>query len=102
MIRQAEMSDADVNKAVKSARTALKAAETKAQRELNKATQEAFEKYDGSVDVERSARENTIKRAQKAADDLMRKARESYNKKLDDLRSKAGQWAELVPRNVPL
>jgi vacuolar-type H+-ATPase subunit H len=99
---KAEMSDAEVNKAVKAARTALKAAETKAQKALNKATQEAFERFDGSVDVERAARENAIKRAQRAAEDSMRKARETYNKKLDDLRSEAGQWADLVPRNIPL
>lgn len=101
MIRRAGLSDREILDAVSAAKKALKAAETRAQRQSHKLTEQAFDKFDGADDVGRAARENAILRAQRKASEAMSKARRTYNQKLEDLRAKAGPWGDLIPQNIP-
>jgi hypothetical protein len=89
------MTDTDVLNAVQKARTAFKAATTRANKRYNVAADEAFTFY-GSTDVEQAARNNTIQRADRERWDTIKKAEIKLRATLADIKAKAGMWADLV------
>lgn len=91
------MTDQQVLAAVDRAKRAFKTAETKAQRRFYKEREEA-RNFFGSSDVEQAARHNAIHRAEAVLDNELSTARIRLIDALEDLRERAGEWADLVPR----
>ena len=90
------MNDGHVLDEVAAAKRACKSTETTANRRL------AAEKIrvrsffvDSDSDVERAAKHNAIKRAEAAFDETMSAAK--IIDRLETLRVRAGEWADLVP-----
>lgn len=94
------MTGAEVYKVIDNAKRALKTAETKARRYHKAAVDEAWRFFGNSpaTDVERAAKHNAIKRADATLDADMADARIAYIDKIEKLRERAGEWADLVPR----
>ena len=91
------MTDRQVLVAVDTAKRALKSAETKAARALQAALSRAFTFFTGASDVEQAARANAIKRAERDYEIAVTRARQQYYVRLDEIRSYAGVWADMVP-----
>ena len=90
------MTDRDVLTGVEKARRKFKSAETKAAKKYSQAKQKAFGFY-GSTDVEQAARHTALQRAQAVLDSEVSQARVSLIDALEKLRTRAGEWADLVP-----
>jgi hypothetical protein len=96
LANKSRMSDAEVLRSVARAKTAHKAARTRAERAFNTAANEAFARF-GSSDVELAARQNTIKRLAAVQDQARTDADQAYRQRIEAIRSVAGIWADLVP-----
>ena len=90
------MTDSEVNDAVRSARSAYKAAVTRANRAHKRAAASLFAFF-GSTDVEQAARNNAVHRAELARSEAIERAQEKYRAALAEIRANAGVWADLVP-----
>jgi hypothetical protein len=90
------MTDAQVLDAIEKIQRANKTAETRAGRRYAASQVAAFRFY-GSSDVEQAARHNYLRRAGLEHEQSDRKRRITRADRLQELRSKAGSWADLVP-----
>ncbi len=91
------MNDTQVLSAIDKAKRSYRASETKARNAFQKAKARALSFY-GDSDVERAARHNEIRRAELVYEAADAKARIAYIDRLEDIRVRAGEWADLVPR----
>lgn len=92
-------SDFAVLMAVKTVKALHKRALTRAETERRWAIDAAFRHF-GSTDVEQAARNNALARADRDYGAAIEKAAQRLRDRLDDIRSRAGEWADLVP-NTP-
>ncbi len=92
------MNDGQVLNEVAAAKRGFKTAETRARKQLSTAKKEATDFFANADDVGRAARHNAIKRAEAAHDEALARARIRLIDRLEDLRARAGDWADLVPR----
>ena len=90
------MTDTDVWHGIESAKRKFKAAETRAEKKFSLAAQRAFKFY-GFTDIEQASRQNALQRARAVSDAEISKARISLIDALENLRARAGEWADLVP-----
>jgi hypothetical protein len=90
------MTDTEVWNAIEKIQRANKTAETKARRKHHVAKAHAWSFF-GQSDVEQAARSNALRRSEIELERSERKRRITRADRLQELRSKAGRWADLVP-----
>lgn len=95
-----EMTDAEVMDAVGAAKRYRQRLVTAAERKLYRERDRLFGSFRGGTDAEIAARHNALKRVQADADAEIAKAQAAYARKLDAIRVKAGEWADLVPSSA--
>ncbi len=92
------MNDGQVLDAVAVAKRSYKRAEAAATRKFQTVTDKAEAFFNGRDDVERAAKHNAIKRAEAEYEVAVNRARITLIDRLESLRERAGEWADLVPR----
>ena len=90
------MTDGQVLDAVAAAKRAYKSAETIANRRFTSAKKHA-EQFFGNDDVERAAKHNALKRAEAELIENLNRAKIRFIDRLEFIRERAKQWADLVP-----
>ena len=90
-----DMTDTEVLAAIAKVKATRKRKETLANKKAKAAKDKAFSFF-GSSDVEQAARNNAIQRAELEAADLLKVAQEEYERSMDDIRGRAGEWADIV------
>jgi len=88
--------DHEVLMAVQTVKALHKRALTRAETTRKKSIDAAFQHF-GSTDVEQAARSNTIQRAERAYGEAVAKAAQNLRTRLADIKTRAGEWADLVP-----
>jgi hypothetical protein len=95
-VKTAAMTDTDVHAEVAKIKKVLRMKETKAQRAYQQEKDACFAQF-GSTDVEQAARSCGMSRVKTVLSKKLTLARDEYQQRLDDLRARAGEWADLVP-----
>ena len=94
------MTDKQVLDAIEKIQRSSKASQRLSERRHGATQVHAFRFY-GSSDVEQSARSNYLRRAEIELEKSETKRRTLRARRLEDLRTQAGQWSDLVPGVTP-
>lgn len=96
-VKTAAMTDADVHAEVAKIKQVLRMKETRAQRNFQREKDACLAEHSGSMATEQATQLCGMSQAKTALKKKLTSARSEYQQRLDDLRARAGKWANLVP-----